>query len=208
MTMLITKQLTTNGYNTIATGDADTETTATVPRVPDCRSTWTTTMRSGSGVLAMVAGMLLLLAGGGTVGRMLPEGGSAYHRSAGSFPTEEVPGRWGGPRHDDLAGSLGLVVAAPIEEQCFEAPSTAKFRGVSVDPPGPGGLYWISRFETCWKRLDLPVYCWSRAQCNDNYCFGCMPMGGSKAAPWQFIKTKDVVNGCGKPCQEPFLLNP
>ena len=208
--MLITKQLTTNGYNTIADGVADTE-TATVPRVPNHRSTWTTTVRSGSGVMVMVAGMLLLVAGGGTVWRMRPEGGSSSHPSAGSFPTEEGPGRRGGPRPVDLAPRGGLVVAAPIEEQCFAAHPTEKFGGVSTAFPDET-IRWISHpFETCFKRYNAKVqfpatYCWSRSQCYDCgsgtvCCFGCYPKGGSTAAPWYSIKTKDVVNGCSKPCE-------
>ena len=100
MTMLITKQFTTNGYNTIATGDADPETTATVPDVTARRSTWTTTMFAG----------MLMLSAGGAVWRM-QDVGSSYHHSSGSFKTEEVPGRREGPRPVDLAPRGGLVVA-------------------------------------------------------------------------------------------------
>ena len=100
MTLLITKPPTTNGYNTIATGDADPETTVTVPRVTVRRSTWTT---------VAVAGMLMFSAGG-AVWRM-QDVGSSYNPSSGSYKTEEVPGRREGPRPVDLAPRGGLVVA-------------------------------------------------------------------------------------------------
>ena len=64
----------TNGYSTIANRDADTDTTATVPRVITRRSTWTT-VRSWSGVIVIVAGMTMLVAGGAV---WLRDSGSSY----------------------------------------------------------------------------------------------------------------------------------
>ena len=181
MTMLITKPPTTNGYNTIATGDANPDSTATVPHVTARRSTWTT----------MFAGMLMLSAGG-TVWRMqdvdtpnrTTPAAAGLVQSSGSVQTEEVP------RHDVFGPRGVLVVAALIVEQCFAAPSTAKFSGVRVRV----------------KRLDHPGYCWSRSMCVDHYglaCFGCYPMDGGKGSSWLPIRTAEVKNGlCGQPCQE------
>ena len=196
MTMLITKPPTTNGYNTIATGDANPDSTATVPHVTARRSTWTT----------MFAGMLMLSAGG-TVWRMqdvdtpnrTTPAAAGLVQSSGSVQTEEVP------RHDVFGPRGGLVVAAPIVEQCFAAPSTAKFSGVSI-APFTGEIYLSHPFETCWKRLDHPGYCWSRSVCYDcgtDCCFGCYPMDGGKGSSWLPIRTAEVKNGlCGQPCQE------
>ena len=80
MTLLIQKQP-TNGYSTIVNGDTDTD-TATVPRVITRRSTWTT-VRSRSGAIAIVAGMLLLVVGG--VVWMTPDGGSSNPTAAGDL---------------------------------------------------------------------------------------------------------------------------
>lgn len=61
MHFFIKKQLPTTGYTTIADGDADTN-TATVLRVITHRSTLTI-VRSWSGVVAIVAGMMLVADG-------------------------------------------------------------------------------------------------------------------------------------------------
>ena len=131
MTLLIKTPLTTNGYNTIATGDADPETTVTVPHVTARRSTWTTTV---------VAGMLMLSAGG-TVWRMLPEGGLSYVESAGSIE----------------------VVAEP-RTHCPVPPRTATFGGVSttfsswpVDQQSYGVLSRLDHFD------DYRRYRWDKS---------------------------------------------
>ena len=185
MTMLITKPPTTNGYNTIATGNEDPETTATVPHVTARRSTWTT----------MFAGMLMLSAGG-TVWRMqdvdtpnrTTPAAAGLVQSSGNIQTEEVPGRRGGPR-----------------TYCTVPPRTATFGGTSIT-----AHFWPVKhpFEVCYKRDDgdAATYCWTGSQCSGDHgaygCYGCYPKGGSTAAPWLPIDTAEVVNGCDKPCQE------
>ena len=191
MTLLITKPPTTNGYNTIATGDADPETTVTVPRVTARRSTWTT---------VAVAGMLMFSAGG-AVWRM-QDVGSSYNPSSGSYKTEEVPGRREGSLPDEIDPRGGLVVAMIEDSLCLVAPLNATFAGVSITV----ALEPISHpFETCWKRDDAATYCWSRSPQYDggsNLNYWCVPKGGSKADPWHSIETEDMVNRCDAPCQK------
>ena len=73
MTLLI-KKPPTNGYSTIADGDEDTD-TANVPR----------TVRSWLGVVAIVAGLLLLVAGCGAVWMTLEDRSSYIMTATGGL---------------------------------------------------------------------------------------------------------------------------
>ena len=98
-----------------------------------------------------------MLVVGGTVWRM-QDVGSSYNHSSGSFKTEEVPGRHGGPRHDKIDPREGLVVAMIEDPLCLAVPLNATFGGVSITVASwPIG----HPFETCWQRDDAATYCCS-----------------------------------------------
>ena len=177
MTLLIQKQP-TNGYSTIANRDADTDTTATVPRVITRRSTWTT-VRSWSGVIVIVAGMTMLVAGGAV---WLRDSGSSYTTATeglvvgtqGNFPCVPATGTFG-----------GFSTTSSIEDYPFET------------------CYQFDQLETyCWtqsyysKPSDESAFSKKK---NGSY-FRCVPDGGGNA--WHAISIR-VTHGlsCGRPCQ-------
>ena len=180
MNLFITKQP-TNGYSTIADGDEETDNTS-VPR----------SVRSWSGVVAVVA-LLLLVAGGGAVW-MLPDAGSSYTTATGS-----------------------LVVATIDDTRCL--PATGAFGGVSTLGNWLGER---APFETCYYQIGSDAtFCWTKAwqylkdddDVRDPYSGGdyynCVPNDGV-GSTWRYIDTKDInpvdnpnpnTNTCGPPCQ-------
>ena len=125
MTLLIQKQP-TNGYSTIADGDEETDNTS-VPR----------TVRSWSGVVTIVAGLLLLVAGGAVW--MKPDDGASYTTAAG-----------------------GLVVATLADTPCLPASDT--FSGISETDFGWFSAGQKYPFETCYQEEHAPSCALSRAQ--------------------------------------------
>ena len=187
MHFFIKKQPPTTGYTTIADGDADTN-TATVPRFITHRSTLTI-VRSWSGVVAIVAGMMMLVAGG-----------AVWMRNGLSYTTATAE------------------VLVMVSSQCVAAPMDATFGGISTtnvfvivgkrDP-----------FETCYQYGEEAKYCWTKSYYSSKGTggwFQCYPdPSQDKCADcqeWERIHQDDMkyVNpvthpySCGLPCQDMY----
>ena len=162
MNFVIKKQH-TNGYNTIADGDDDTDTSNVLPRVTAFRSTLTT-VRSWSGVVVIVvAGMMMLVAGSAV---WMQDGGSSYTTTA-----------------------KGLVVGTQGNIPCL--PATGTFNGISFWSNWSDGYPFETCYQHgydqfyCWSKSyyrDHPPF-------GSGY-FECSP---KPKGEWHVIDAADVI---------------
>ena len=185
--------------------DEDATAIPVVMTITPSTTTTRTTVRSLGMVVAIVAGMMMLMVAGGAVW-MMQDAGSSYDPSSGSlFETEEGGITLFYAEVDDIYPLDDGFVPSP---QCL--PASGRFRGYSTTTQVGEGY----PFDTCYQLGKEATYCWTRSYEYDctivrgevrNYrqCLykQCIPDGNL----WQFVDAYYVnpvthPNSCGTPC--------